>query len=255
MDDESADHTDLQPPQRLSIPVRLLLPSRRDGAPPTITVGPRRKLVLPLLSTGQWIRQYCLDDLTTHWLAAIVGEEMIAAAIGKDDDDNDTKNSLQSMLIQAGDGNDVLVLIDHAEMPTSVANVDKVLTMEVAVGPASTASTNAATATAAPATTNAIINASDSLWPHVALAQHEDPTCCILAWTVRDSARSYLCGGNASTRRTSRTTPTTTTRKRERNSRSKQKTAFRLTSTRMDDGSPHLANAESVDVPVGFWLV
>jgi hypothetical protein len=216
--------------QQLSIPALLL--SQGGGTPSSSSIGPRRKLVPQLMTTGQWIRQCCLDDLTTQWLAAIVGEELSSA---------DQDSIIQSLLIQAGDGNDLLVLIDNAEIPASVANVQLVLTVEVAVGPAA-----ASTATTA---TKAIICSSDPLWPHVALAQQEDPTCCIFSWAVRDSASAYraAAGGGA-------TTTTTTPRGGGLNHRQKQ-TAFRLNYTRTDDGLLNLANIDFVDVPIGFWLV
>jgi hypothetical protein len=218
--------------QQLSIPALLL--SQGGGTPSSSSIGPRRKLVPQLMTTGQWIRQCCLDDLTTQWLAAMVGEELSSA---------DQDRNIQSMLIQAGDGNDLLVLIDNAEIPASVVNVQLVLTVEVAVGPA------AASATAS-ATTKAVICSSDPLWPHVALAQQEDPTCCIFSWAVRDSASAYRAAGGGATT----TTTTTTPRGGGMNHRQKQ-TAFRLNYTRTDDGSLSLANIDFIDVPNGFWLV
>jgi hypothetical protein len=213
--------------QQLSIPALLL---SQGGGSPSRSIGPRRKLVPQSMMTGQWIRQCCLDDLTTQWLAAMVDEEISA----------DQDRNLQSLLIQAGDGNDLLVLIDNAEIPVSVADVELVLTVEVAVGPAAAAS-------ATTATTKAIICSSDPLWPHVALAQQEDPTCCIYSWAVRDAAQAYRAGGGA-------TITTTTTSRGGMNHRQKQ-TAFRLHYTRTDDGSLNLANIDFVDMPNGFWLV
>lgn len=195
--------------QQISIPAILL--ERKDGML-SPAIGPRRKLVSQLVATGEWVRQ-CFEDLSLQWLGTIVTEEILR------------NDKIKSLLIQTGDGNILLILIDDSEIPASVAHVQLTLTAEVAVGNADDIETEGT------------IKPSDQLWPFVALAKHEDPSACVFVWIVRDASLPYPTGSVAL----------------EHNRR--KQTALRLFFQRTGN-APILTDIKDItDLPQDFWRV